>query len=159
MHRLLQTAVLSLACLSVSAEPVSEWQFPSKGLALLTAANAPAVFRQCSRDAPTPSAQLWSPSLAEIAELEDRLQDFLLGRKSNAQRTPPTGIAYHREYVGFMEGKTRLIYANFFPAQLDRPNKQNLPPVVVCDGGSAFWGVVYNPATKAFSEPQFNGPT
>jgi len=30
-------------------------------------------------------------------------------------------------------------------------------PVMAYDGGEHFWGVVYDPATKRFSEPSFNG--
>jgi hypothetical protein len=34
---------------------------------------------------------------------------------------------------------------------------ESVQPVVACDGGNAFWGIIYKPSTKTFEEIAFNG--
>jgi len=37
------------------------------------------------------------------------------------------------------------------------PAEQRTEPVLVCDGGDAVWGALYDPATKIFRDLAFNG--
>ena len=74
---------------------------------------------------------------------------------------------YRRQYAGFVIKGRKIIYMNAFPHTLGDP-EPNGPPgfrrfdwhrqvVGVCDGGPAFFGVEYDPATKRFSHFEFNG--
>ena len=155
--------LLSLGvCSAALAEPPRPPLLSADGLYPLALDQAAQVFRQCSRGAPEPGDDLWAPTRSEISELEAALPAYMAGRKKASLRTPPETGQYLRQYVGFTRNGTRQIYGNFFHSSIrqiaDQMSHPFVGPVVVCDGGPAFWGIVYNPATKAFEEPQFNGP-
>jgi hypothetical protein len=80
-------------------------------------------------------------------------------RARKGQLVPPSQ-QFRRQYIGFTRNGERLIYANFSPIHADELGSK-WPilerPVVVCDGGAGFWGVVYDPKIERFEEPQFNG--
>jgi len=64
--------------------------------------------------------------------------------------------AYYRQYVGITVGKRRLIYVNAFPDD-KLPSDWRAKLVNYCDGANAFWGVLYDPTTREFSELNTNG--
>ena len=63
---------------------------------------------------------------------------------------------FHRQYIGFVKDGKRYIYASFYIPWPDTKNEASLP-VIVCDGGKSFWGIVYSIDTKSFSDLRFNG--
>ena len=108
------------------------------------------VLHTCSRPSPDREAALprWIPSARDIAALERALPSLAAG--SDPAR-------YHRQYVGIVRPGERLIYLNAWPAHLPTPDDPSRQAVRVCDGGTQFWGAVWNPATGAFSELEANG--
>jgi hypothetical protein len=50
----------------------------------------------------------------------------------------------------------RLIYINAF-LEPDPPKNWRTEPVVACDGGTSFWGAIFDPATGQFSRLAING--
>ena len=68
----------------------------------------------------------------------------------------PKGKLISLPLVGIVVKDRRLIYVNgFLP---DEPSRGFAPaPCNYCDGGSLFWGVVYDPKTQEFSELLTNG--
>lgn len=165
------------------AKPRRRWRLPLFATALLAAAGglgwlalpyvwlptgtstvslwyAEDTFQLCSRDAPEGGAPYWLPTGQQIFDLEKNLWYRMEQRDATGQKAPRRFQQYHRQYTGFTRHGVRLIYLN---AALDDNfgldgwtlfNK----PVQFCDGGNLFWGMVYNPATGAYEEPQFNGP-
>jgi hypothetical protein len=125
--------------------------------ALLPGALAPGVVQQCSRAVPRISGT-WQPSERQIRQLEADLQS-LEGRKPeaccNAGANLKDPLHYYRQYVGVVRDGRRLIYVNAFrePA----PPGWRATPVVVCDGGDGYWGALYDPALRIFSQLAFNG--
>jgi len=125
--------------------------------ALLPSELAPTVVQQCSRAVPRISGT-WQPSENQIRQLE---ADFHLldAHKDDACCNPGASLKnplrYYRQYVGVIRGGRRLIYINAFrePA----PPDWRTAPVVVCDGGDGYWGVLYDPALRTFSQLAFNG--
>jgi hypothetical protein len=118
------------------------------------------LLRQCSRATPDKVQGVWTPSAAQIAEFETRLPPAL------AQVKPQHHAGYGRQYGGLIVGGRRLIYVNAFPAgaleDMDKDratwaDKATHQAFVVCDGGEDFFGALYDPATKTFSEFKFNG--
>lgn len=139
---------LSLCALSVAAVGDRGARFvlpPQQGGALL---------RQCSRPAPQGITGFWVPTDQEIAELEKRLVPFLKSRPAGAALLPLA--RYHRQYVGLIKNGERYIYGNFYVPSAGVVSEGSRP-VVVCDGGKSFWGVVYSVETKSFSALRFNG--
>lgn len=127
-----------------------------EGALSISKAEAPLLFRQCSRQAPVPEGGLWLPSTAEVVALEARVAKHLAALPTGAQVRPASSVQYRGQYVGFMRGGVRLIYASFNPS-----NAGPFPigrAMRVCDGGSLYWGIVYNPASGEFSDLRINGP-
>jgi hypothetical protein len=123
---------------------------------VLDARHAEEVARQCSRASYTIKGS-WTPTEADVRLLERHLPD-LLSLPSTACCVPDASIGdlgrYHRQYVGVIIGARRLIYVNAFPlGQSEDPSA----PLVACDGGTSFWGALFDPETATFSDLAFNG--
>jgi|1185.fasta_scaffold108965_2 hypothetical protein len=133
---------------------------PATGRYRLNPSLARDVLRQCSRATPAAVSGAWQPSNQDIDELEGSLPKYLQQRANAGEEIPPQGQAYHRQYVGFTRKAERYIYGNFYPARAATgywKAKESKQAVVVCDGGPAFWGIVFRVSTKTFEEIQFNG--
>jgi len=155
-HRTLITIVLLGAAFSAFAQSY-RLSLPGGGWSILAPDRAPAVLEQCSRPTPQNVSGFWQPLDATIETLEPKLVEYLEGLAGS--ETPPRGVLYDREYIGFVRNGARLIYGNFFPRRGTAAAGEPEPLVVVCDGGSSYWGIVYDPASGRFSELAFNGLT
>jgi hypothetical protein len=69
-----------------------------------------------------------------------------------------------RQYAGFISSGRKIIYVNALPRRDTESQMPDEPPedwkhkaLVMCDGGPQFFGVEYDPQTKAFSNFAFNG--
>ena len=119
---------------------------------------------QGSRPSPKPYVTgYWKPEVKEIEELEEKLLEFPEIKSSNSKYVqkfttendrPPAG-AYRRQYVGIIMNTKKLIYANFLPR--DNSHEDINQVLMVFDGGASYWGIVYDPETKSFSDIEFNG--
>jgi hypothetical protein len=117
------------------------------------------MLEQCSRDAPAAATDSWQPRASDIARLEAALPAALMGANS-----PPGGdftafpVGWVRQYVGIQRGETRTIYGNFVPLSNGEARPEAGTTVIgVCDGGPAFFGAEYEPATGRFTHIAFNG--
>jgi len=151
-RRLVFFSLLVFATAAFAAESISVL---FKGPLPLKAEQAPLLFKQCSRFAPNPEGPLWFPSAAEVEALEARLEKHIaaMAVKPPAFRA---GRQYRGQYVGFMRGNVKHIYASYVPASTRHADLSG-NAILVCDGGYRFWGIVYNTATGQFSELAFNG--
>lgn len=150
---------LVFTALSLSAGDQT-FEAPAIGRFVLEPSVGKGLLSQCSRGTPRGVSSFWKPSSNDIAELEGALADYLEAREKAGDQVPPRGRSYHRQYVGFTRGSDRFIYGNFYPASAAagfRKDKESSQPFGVCDGGPAFWGVVFRVATKKFEEISFNG--
>lgn len=117
--------------------------------------------RLCSREGPGRVTAGWQPTSEEIVQAEARLPKFVL---ANGRPKEPLS-EYRRQYLGVVIGGRRLIYVNVFREWLiERPEPTGVAPydwrtrfVRVCDGGDDFWGALYDPQTRRFLSPRFNG--
>ena len=135
----------------------------------------PAVFAQCSRPTPRERAgPFWSPSPAQIEELETKLPAYL---RQQGYAKEADGLARSlRQYVGFVRAGRKLIYLNEFPVsvlesekevcqgirevkakEFCEPDHWRHAAIFVCDGGDDFWGLEYDHESKAFRALEFNG--
>jgi hypothetical protein len=154
-HRALIASFLLIAAFSAIAQSYL-LSFPAGGRSVLSIANAPAVLDQCSRETPGGVNGFWEPPVTVIEALERRLAEHL--ESIAGTEGPPRGVPYARQYIGFVRDGTNLIYGNFFPNTV-RGSPRSDRAAVICDGGSAFWGIVYDPASGRFTELEFNGVT
>ena len=144
-----------IASATCFAEP-SEFQLPPNGFVILPASHGAALLKQCSRSTPQNVSEFWQPSQSQIAVLEKSLPNFILARATRHEPIPDLR-PYHRQYVGVVVNGERLIYGNFYPSEKPFIKSSNSLPVVICDGGPAFWGILYSPKSGAFRELMRNG--
>ncbi|KOR40507.1 hypothetical protein ADT25_19195 [Xanthomonas oryzae] len=110
------------------------------------------VLQTCSRDSPAKHpgqiSGYWAPSHQQIEQLEAR-QDALTPTIAEPRE-------FDRQYVGVVIQGRQSIYINAFKL----PNTPEVKPateaIQVCDGGSMFWGALYDPQTGAFSQIAVN---
>jgi len=117
--------------------------------------------RLCSRPGPGRISSGWDPTADQIAQAEGRFPGLV-----TAMGRPDRPLdEYYRQYLGVVIAGRRLIYVNLFPRMLvERPERfggandfWRTVFVRACDGGDAFWGVLFDPQTLRFSAPEFNG--
>lgn len=72
------------------------------------------------------------------------------------ERTRPRGTdQYFAQFVGITRDGQPLIHANFFCDDFGMDWRSDI--VIVCDGGSCFFSVEYDPATGAYQNLMING--
>ncbi len=125
-----------------------------KACTVLPVSQGRALIAQCSRTSPANVSGFWTPPVAEILAVEQRLPDLLSksGHKIDLAHT-------RRQYIGFISSGKKLIYLNALLSE--RPDKDDpdwrSTAEIVCDGGDAFWGVEFDPADSTFHNLCFNG--
>lgn len=127
---------------------------------ILPGSAAATMLRQCSRQAPRPGEATWQPGADDIAALEAALPAALAAQREGRGLTnAPAG--WLRQYVGIVRGGRRFVYGNFFPREAarygDDPGRWRHEPVMVCDGGPAFFGAEYDLEGRTFTQLGFNG--
>jgi hypothetical protein len=131
-----------LFCLFVApfAWADSDILFPPDARFIFPASAGPVFLKQCSRSTPANVSSFWEPTMAQIEELETRLTAYLSVRVKSGESMPIGSIAYHRQYIGIITDGARRIYGNFYPGREDFLSEEATMPIIVCDGGPAFWG-------------------
>ena len=101
----------------------------------------------------------WTPSDADVANLEGNLLPFLHTAEHRMWRPEPPIWErvpdYMRQYVGLIENGKQVIYANFFCDAYDMPWREDL--VFVSDGGDCFFQVKYDIANGEFYDLNVHG--
>ncbi len=105
-----------------------------------------------------PIEDYWTPSEADIADMEARLMPYL--NETIPEGDWRYGIAdslsgYKRQYIGAIKAGDPYIWANFFC--YDSFDDWQTRLIFVDDGGQCFFNVWYNSATHEFSDLQVNG--
>lgn len=126
---------------------------------LLTGDQAGILIHQCSRESPMAIQSAWTPTaavlekmelqLAAITRLESKICCGVGGKIDDVN-------AYYRQYAGLVIEGRRLIYINAF-VRTANISDWRIQPALICDGGQAYWGVLYDPATGEFFDLAFNG--
>ena len=131
---------------------------PAGRSVVLPASDYARVLMLCSREGPRGVEGSWEVSAGVVLDLERDLPKLARLRSSACclwgGRVRDPG-SYYRQYVGIVVGSRRLVYVNAFRS-LPGPSWRS-EPVGGCDGGEGHWGVVYDPATRRFSDLAFNG--
>ena len=158
---------LALLSLSTVAAALGSSLDPKDG-AVLPENIAQQILHQCSRSVPQNVTGTWSPNPTQIGELESRLPAALEAVTLERGSDYGQSRGFRRQYVGLIVGRHKIVYVNAFPSGMGGPERRpsangrqefdwRRDAVLVCDGGPAFFGVEYDPATKRFSHFAFNG--
>jgi hypothetical protein len=142
-------ALVTVRCSTVSLQADHSAVIPAQNARLM---------KLCSRPGPS-FDHAWEPSAAQIADLEADLpmlaSQTARGCCLNGFRITDLASSW-RQYLGVVVNGKRLIYINGFSAE--KPGEHwKTEPVIICDGGGAAWGALYDPATRRFSDLALNG--
>lgn len=153
-----RTAVLCLLVLTLSCWGTTRTQLPGRSAVLLPE-QAEVLLRQCSRAVPRAAHGTWVVPQEMVSELEANLGKLKRLRADEccilrARVREPW--SYFRQYVGIEVDGRRLVYINAFRSAEGHGDWRETP-ALACDGGDDYWGAVYDPATKEFSQLAFNG--
>lgn len=152
--------VLLLTLSAIACSPAGA-ALPSDAV-ILPGSMARSLLGQCSRSTPQPGESTWQPAEADILALEAALPAALQGQPP---RSDGSGLArapegWRRQYVGIVRGGRRFVYGSYFPADSTRygdPDRWRREPMIVCDGGPAFFGVEYDAEARRFTHVAYNG--
>ena len=126
---------------------------------ILSGQEAKNISGQCSRTGPPDFTDIWIPDEKIIASIESNLDkiEHLSPDLCCLANVKITNVnSYFRQYVGIVCKGRRLIYINAFLGT-DPPNNWQTEPVIACDGGTSFWGAIFDPKTGKFSQLAING--
>lgn len=123
------------------------------------------LLRQCSRWTPKNISEYWIPTENDIARLE---KQFMNVKEIKATAcclingTIQTLDNFAFQYIGVTIKKKKYIYLNAF--HLDEEDDLNTfykswktDPIVMCDGGNYYWGVLFDLDRLKFSDLAING--
>jgi hypothetical protein len=135
----------ALSC-SFSPPPHHEEVKPIIEYTVLWGQKSEQVFKQCSRPAPQVTG-LFTPSSMQVDTL---FGDLLKCRKETEKKLPLPLEKYFYQAVGFNES---LVYLNCIAMD----DFHGIPdwravPIVVCQRGDLYWGMVYNIQTRTFDQ-------
>ncbi|NEX95311.1 hypothetical protein [Caulobacter sp. 17J65-9] len=139
----------------VAAQPVEAARTDA---VILPETDVARVLDQCSRDAPKPGEGAWRPGWTEVDALKQALP-AALAAEPEAARLVALGApkGWSAQYVGIVRDGRRYVYANFFPANGPWSDDWRTQPILVCDGGTSFFGVEYDVAAGRITQLAFNG--
>jgi hypothetical protein len=131
---------------------------------VLEGRHAQALSKQCSREDPPRFDGTWQPNQQDVLDVEAHLP-LLQRLKASRCCIPGARVTnvhnYYRQYLGLVVVGRRVVYINAFSMKVAGVARDARhwasEPMMACDGGENFWGAVYDPATKTFSELAFNG--
>jgi hypothetical protein len=123
------------------------------------------VLHQCSRNTPQNISKFWIPDSTDISLLENNFNKVYTLYCQKCEKQDLNTDAF--QYVGIIIDHEKYIYVNAFHGNItdSATYEQKVSakkalakyPIVICDGGPQFWGVLFNIKTKEFSDLQFNG--
>ena len=154
--RVLAIVVLLAACTPSPSQADAAVELPANAH-VLSGAAAELVFHQCSRNGPEFATADFEPDVGSIRDLEAKLPAALSAAEGqvdyDGRRVTVDLGSYYREYAAYMSGGRRKIYGNFAPLK----SQMGKGPIVICDGGSAFFGVEYDVERREITAMAFNG--
>lgn len=157
VSKIVFVAALVSAC--TGAEPAHSPFQP--GTSVVFAGNAARqLVNQCSRREPGPVEGTWTPSTAQISELEPKLAALIERQLQCRGESPQLATAYYRQYGGLVIGGARTIYINGVASEVaERHYSRNWRrrAMGLCDGGSLGFGAEFNPATGELANFTFDG--
>lgn len=137
-------AIILLSALLAAGGPDGPPDAKARSWRILPPSAVTAMLDQCSRSVPQAGEDSWQPAPADIERLEALLPSALASSPALAARSTDFSqllTRWGRQYVGIVRDGRRFVYGNFFPVRGDRPPQVDAQPLIVCDGGPAFFGV------------------
>jgi hypothetical protein len=165
-HRLrLVGLVISLMILGTTDSYSQKDKFVPVYSTIISSNKGPEMLRQCSRSVPDKVGSYFDLTLNDIQVLENNFKNVLKIKASDCCLLG--GMIknirnYCFQYVGIAINSKKYIYINAFQIESEQDLKiffkdWKTNPVVVCDGGESFWGVLYDIESGQFIQLSING--
>jgi len=124
-----------------------------------------AIMAQCSRSIPDKVTGYYDLSEAEVAKLDSNFRKLIYVKSTGCcivRETIKNLDKYAYQYIGLTIGKEKYIYINAFAVDPtkgpdDKQKDWKETPIIVCDGGSGFWGALFKISDGTFTELAVNG--
>lgn len=120
------------------------------------------LLQQCSRNSPQNIQYFWQVSDSTLSKLV--LDMDTISTLASSQGYPQIKInKYGYQAIGITIKGEKYVYINAFRigkrALKDDPFLKNWKksPIIVCDGGTSFWGILYHVSSHQFSHLAVNG--
>jgi hypothetical protein len=142
---------------AMSAPPGVGGPMRTRSVYIFPAQQGAQLLKQCSRQVPQNVSDYWTPLDQQVASLQTALQTYVQQHSADRGNVLAYPLdSYHGQYAGIVSGGKRLIYGNFYVHRADWLH-EDTQPVVICDGGRSFFGVVFDPASNQIVDIAFNG--
>jgi len=132
--------------------------------AILSQDNGEKLIKQCSRFSVENVQSFFNVSENEVSDLETNFKKIytIQSTKCCLKGQKVSNLKYYGyQYVGLIIKDAKYIYINAFELEtsqiLLKSGEWQIKPVVMCDGGSSYWGVLYNIKKKKFMQLSMNG--
>ena len=155
MIRALIIIAVLLSNVAWAAERSNDWT-------ILPRNEAEKMRRLCTRPFPDGLGGLWDPSQADVERAEKKLPaaiDAAFARLLRAEDRRRRPDRYYRQYAGFLRNGKRVLYVNgMWNETLRNDSRQSrITFGDMCDGGTNFFGAVYDLERDAFDTFFFSG--
>ena len=123
------------------------------------------LLNQCSRATPANVQSFWTPTPADITEMENNFTNIYFLKASECCWKGAKVDSLHNfsfQYLGVIIKGQKYIYINAFPSGSESWYKDHeidlsKNALIICDGGSSYWGVLYDRRKRRFFSLSFNG--
>ncbi|MTI19633.1 hypothetical protein E1176_01225 [Fulvivirga sp. RKSG066] len=156
-------SITAIICLIISLESLSQTFKPDYATALDAEAGTE-LLNQCSRSTPDNITDFWMVTDTEVVLLE---QNFRKLTRLKSSGCCYSGVKikslrkFGYQYIGVTIKGKRYIYINAF--HIDKNSFEQwyknweTEPIVFCDGGDYFWGVLFDLKSEKFKDLNING--
>ena len=123
------------------------------------------LLRQCSRATPKNVDAFWTPTKSDIKQLENNFKKINTIKATECCWKGAKVDSLHNfsfQYLGVIIGGQKYIYINAFPSGNETWFKEHdkdlsTNALIVCDGGTSYWGVLFDLKSLSFLSLAFNG--
>ena len=156
--------IVGLITLCGSSSLAQVHRFTPKFSTTISVEEAPNLLKQCSRSVPEKIKGYFELKNEDIEKLESDFKKVLdLKPEGCCYSGKIRGLNNHGyQYAGLVINNKKYIYINAFyidsEEELERYKKDwKFRPVIICDGGEFYWGVLYDIENGTFSQLSMNG--
>ena len=158
--------VIILQCAFISKAQEPKYNFKPTFCFAFDSINGQALLHQCSR-ATTPKtiSSYWNVTLRDMDQLYSNFKKIYAITSTACCHFGMKLKSLDRcifQCTGVIMGKKKYIYINACGYSEESINEENIKawkihPLIVCDGGSSYWGVLFSIDNREFSHLAFNG--
>lgn len=137
-----------------------DYSYKPEYCSILKADKGKELLKQCTRCTPKEVTGFWDLAQPEVEKLESNFKK-VLQLKSSACSVSYPNVSVSKldeflfQYIGVYIGGQKFIYVNAFISR-DTKDVWKTEPVNACDGGTGFWGVLFNLENFEFSKLEIN---